>query len=91
MRIIESDIVKIPKYDRLQGFNKEDKIMRDINYSLLEHFKNELPLKCDDEYIIRDYNSETLWDRYQFKAYILTEEEYENLRSHKSNYAVKGD
>lgn len=79
MRVIESNIVKVSKYNEVQEFHKEKDIMKDINESLLQHFKNGLPLKSNDEFIVRDHNSDQFWTKYKFKAYMLTEEEYERL------------
>lgn len=56
MKLIESDIIKMSKWDRVQGFNRSE-----------------------DKSIVCNKTNDKCWDEYQFKEYLLTEEEYKRL------------
>lgn len=85
MKTIESDIIKAAKYDRIQNFegNKE-KIKNEISDSLLSKIADGLVMLVTDENIVCDTTKDGYWDEYQFKAYILTQNEYEKLTNKKS-------
>lgn len=81
MKYIESDIIKVPKFDRVQGYQgKKEQIKKDISKSLLSKIQDGLVMLVTDETIACNTDNDGYWDEYQFKAYILTKEEYESLR-----------
>jgi hypothetical protein len=80
MQIIKSNIVKIPKYDRIQGLPVKESVYQDIRHSLQQ--KMELGISLND-YLFLDKDCDNFWDEYRAEFIILSVDEYEKLKGEK--------